>query len=57
VKNKYIQSAKLNGEVLNQVWFTHDAILSGATIELEMGEFPNKEWAADASAAPPSSVD
>jgi len=57
VKNKYIQSAKLNGEVLNKVWFTHDDILKGSTLELEMGEFPNKEWGADPAAAPPSKVE
>ena len=55
VKNKYIQSAKLDGKPLNKVWFSHDAILAGATIELEMGPFPNKEWAAGVNAAPPSS--
>ena len=43
-KNKYIQSAKLNGKPLNKPWFTHNDLLNGATIELEMGEYPNKKW-------------
>ena len=51
-KNKYIQSAKLNGKEYNKVWFTHEDILNGSTLELEMGEFPNKEWGADPDAAP-----
>lgn len=52
--NKYIQSAKLNGEPLNRVWFTHDDLMKGATLELEMGAYPNKEWGAGVDAAPPS---
>ncbi len=56
-KNKYIQSAKLNGEVYNKVWFTHEDILNGSTLELEMGEYPNKEWGADPESAPESRVD
>lgn len=42
--NKYIQSAKLNGDILNKPWFTHEQILEGGTLELEMGPLPNKEW-------------
>ena len=54
--NKYIQSAKLNGEPLNRTWFTHEDLMNGATIELEMGAYPNKEWGAEVDAAPPSSI-
>jgi len=43
-RNKYIQSAKLNGKVLEKPWFTHEDLMNGATIELEMGELPNKSW-------------
>ena len=56
VKNKYIQSAKLNGKPHDKVWFTHEDILNGSTLELEMGEFPNKEWGANADAVPESRV-
>ncbi|MCX6228394.1 MAG: GH92 family glycosyl hydrolase [Bacteroidia bacterium] len=55
--NKYIQSAKLNGQPLNKPWFTHAELLNGATIELEMGDYPNKKWGASVDAAPPSSIE
>ena len=42
--NKYIQSAKLNGQVLDTPWFTHDQLVSGGKLELEMGPKPNKTW-------------
>jgi len=43
-ENKYIQSAKLNGNPLNQPCFTHDEIRNGGKLELEMGSYPNKSW-------------
>ena len=46
-KNKYIQSAKLNGKTLDKPWFTHNDLLNGATIDLEMGKYPNKNWGTD----------
>ncbi len=42
-KNKYIQSIKLNGKELSKLWFSHDQLMDGATIEMEMGPFPNKK--------------
>ena len=44
VVNKYIQSAKMNGHVLNTPWFTHEQLVSGGVLELEMGATPNKSW-------------
>jgi predicted alpha-1,2-mannosidase len=44
VTNKYIQSAKLNGLPLNTPWFTHDQLMSGGELELQMGPKPNKSW-------------
>lgn len=44
VINKYIQSAKFNGEALNKPWFTHEQLTSGGILELEMGPKPNKNW-------------
>lgn len=44
VVNKYIQSAKLNGQPLNKPWFTHEQLTSGGVLELEMGSKPNKNW-------------
>ena len=44
VINKYIQSAKINDEPLNRPWFTHQQLIGGGTLELEMGPKPNKTW-------------
>lgn len=43
-ENKYVQSARLNGEVLNQPWFQHSDIAQGGLLELEMGPRANKAW-------------
>jgi len=48
-KNKYIQSAKLNGKDLNRAWITHNEIAEGGLLEFIMDERPNKNWAADPS--------
>ena len=48
-RNKYIQSAKLNGKEMNRAWITHSEITEGGTLEFIMGERPNKQWAADPS--------
>ena len=44
VVNKYIQSAKFNGQTLNSPWFTHEQLKAGGVLELEMGPKPNKSW-------------
>lgn len=44
-KNRYIQSATLNGEVLNDFWFRHSELVKGGTLVLEMGSEPNTAWA------------
>ena len=44
VINKYIQRAKLNGKLLKTPWFTHDQLIAGGHLELEMGPIPNKKW-------------
>ncbi|MEA1876072.1 MAG: GH92 family glycosyl hydrolase, partial [Bacteroidota bacterium] len=54
--NKYIQSASLNGKTLNRPWFTHNDIMNGATLELDMGSLPNKQWGSAMKSAPPSSA-
>lgn len=43
-KNKYIQSAYLNGEPLNKPWFNHSDIACGGSLVLVMGDRPNKAW-------------
>lgn len=44
LQNKYIQSAKFNGKVIDTPWFTHDQLVAGGKLELEMGPLPNKKW-------------
>ncbi|WEK17811.1 MAG: GH92 family glycosyl hydrolase [Candidatus Pedobacter colombiensis] len=44
VVNKYIQSAKFDGKVLDTPWFTHQQLIAGGKLELEMGPLPNKIW-------------
>ena len=44
--NKYIQSATLNGKPLNGPWISHDDVMAGGNLVLEMGPVPNKEWGA-----------
>ncbi len=44
VQNKYIQSAKFDGKVLDAPWFTHEQLSAGGKLELEMGSKPNKTW-------------
>lgn len=43
-QNKYIQSAKFNGKVIDTPWFTHEELVAGGKLELEMGPLPNKKW-------------
>jgi putative alpha-1,2-mannosidase len=44
VVNKYIQAAKFDGKLLDMPWFTHEQLVSGGHLELEMGPKPNKSW-------------
>ncbi len=48
-RNKFIQSAKLNGKEFNRAWIRHSEITGGGVLEFVMGDRPNKEWAADPS--------
>lgn len=43
-KNCYIQKAQLNGEPLNNFWFTHEQFAKGGMLELWLGPKPNKDW-------------
>ena len=43
-KNKYIRSASLNGQPLNNPWFSHSNLSEGGKLVLQMGPFPNKSW-------------
>ena len=54
--NKYVQSIRLNGQALNQVWFKHAEIAQGATLELLMGDAPNTSLGSQPSQFPPSTA-
>lgn len=43
--NKYIQSARLNGQELTTLWFSHEDLMNGGTLELAMGEDESGKWA------------
>jgi predicted alpha-1,2-mannosidase len=47
VMNKYIQSAAFNGQPLTTPFFTHEQLMAGGTLDLEMGPKPNKEWGSE----------
>jgi predicted alpha-1,2-mannosidase len=40
-ENKYIQEVKLNGQVLNRTFITHEEIINGGILEFLMGSAPN----------------
>lgn len=40
-ENIYIKSAKLNGKLLERLFFSHEDLLNGGTLELEMSDKPN----------------
>jgi predicted alpha-1,2-mannosidase len=54
--NKYVESVRLNGQPLNQVWFRHADIASGGTLELTMGDTPNLTLGTDPATFPPDSL-
>lgn len=45
-KNRYIQSASMNGNTLNNYWFSHTDLENGAKLVFEMGAQPST-WAKD----------
>ena len=53
-KNRYIQSATLDGKPLNKPWFYHRELVDGGKLVLQMGPKPNKQWGSKPEAAPPS---
>jgi putative alpha-1,2-mannosidase len=42
--NCYIQKASLNGQELNDFWFTHDTFSKGGKLEIWLGPEPNRNW-------------
>jgi predicted alpha-1,2-mannosidase len=55
-ENQYIQTVRLNGKPLNQVWFRHADIVNGGTLELQMGGNPNRNLGAEVATYPPASL-
>lgn len=53
-RNKYIESAQLNGRPLNKAWFQQSDIANGGTLILEMTDKPNMQWGSAPEDAPPS---
>jgi predicted alpha-1,2-mannosidase len=47
-ENKYIQKAFFNGKEIDSPFFTHKELMDGGTLELIMGNKPNKEWGKNA---------
>jgi predicted alpha-1,2-mannosidase len=43
-KNRYIQSATLNGKVFNTTTIAHQDILKGGSLHFIMGSEPNRQW-------------
>jgi len=44
LKNKYIQSATLNGKPLNEPFIKHADIANGSILIFVMGPQPNRKW-------------
>ncbi|MCK4921512.1 MAG: GH92 family glycosyl hydrolase [Bacteroidales bacterium] len=53
-ENKYIQSATLNGKLIDKPWFNHSDMSEGGELILEMGSKANKTWGSLVNDAPPS---
>ena len=53
-ENKYIQSAKLNGQPFNRSWIGHEEITKGGELVFQMGPEPNKKWGIGKNAVPAS---
>ena len=54
--NKYIESIKLDGHRKSRVWLKHADLQSGARLELQMGNTPNRSLGADPADWPPSAM-
>ena len=52
--NKYIQNATLNGKPWDRSWISHQDIMAGGVLELDMGRYPDKTWASSSESCPPS---
>ncbi len=55
-EHKYIRSVRVNGKPWDKTWFSHDVLINGGKIEIEMDDRPNKSWGTAPDAAPPNGV-
>ncbi|KJD34723.1 alpha-mannosidase [Tamlana nanhaiensis] len=55
VKNRYIQSATLNGESFDKAFIEHQDIVNGGVLEFKMGNKSSKNWGVNV--VPPSKSD
>jgi predicted alpha-1,2-mannosidase len=55
-KNKYIRSAKLNGQPYNRSYIIYKEIMSGGTLELVMDSTPNKNFGKERNDRPKSII-
>jgi predicted alpha-1,2-mannosidase len=46
--NIYIQTVKLNGKALKQFWFSHNDLIKGGELEIELGALPSN-WPIDST--------
>lgn len=53
-ESKYIQSATLDGQPLDQAWLSHARLVAGGSLTLQLGPEPNKNWGSRPADAPPS---
>jgi predicted alpha-1,2-mannosidase len=44
-RNKYVQSAQLNGQPYSKSFLTHEVLMNGGAFELSMDSRPNTPWA------------
>ena len=54
--NIYIQSAKLNGQRYSKSYLTHENLMAGGELVLEMGAEPNQKWGAGENDVPVSRI-
>ncbi|SFD34129.1 GH92 family glycosyl hydrolase [Pseudoalteromonas denitrificans] len=54
IKNKYIKTALLNGKPLKRSYITHNDIINGGELKINMSDKPNKSWANKMYDRPPS---
>ena len=51
--NRYIQAATLNGKPFTRCWLSHQELIGGGTLSLEMGPQPNERWGSAEADRPP----